>query len=189
MDVAPAVAGVARQLTEIYALADALAPDFDASAWVVAPEAAQRLLPEGSPRTGLAVIEEGDSLWLGLYVDPRDAHRTTIVEETSHLLCVLWHAARELSVSRLDLEIQSEVDRYAVARSEGRSPLAHFESFHWAAELSPADRRRYELAHRVAFRYCRGLEERYPRRTDTPAWLAELRRFYRAAPESKHALV
>ena len=134
----------------------------------------------------MVVVDDGVELQLGLYVDPRDqADPDTVVEETSHLLCLAWHAVRGRRVSRLQLELQAEVDRYAVARVSGTDPLRHFSSFAWAAWMDAETRHRYRTAHRVAQRYCRRLEARFPLRADTPAWLAELRRFYRAAPDAK----
>lgn len=176
------VAAAQQWLTEIYRLdLDLRAADFLMSA-----ERVQELLPEGSPRTGLVVVEEGGELHLGIYVDPGDAEDAeAIVEETSHLLHLAWHAERGRPVSHLHLELQAEVDRYAVARVTGGEPLRHFVAFRWADWMGPSDRARYETAHRVAHRYCRGLESRYPLRADTPALLAELRRFYRAAPHEK----
>ncbi len=157
-----------------------------AELFVMDPGRARQLLPPGSPRTGLLVIEADEELSLGLYVDPRDERDPgAIVEETSHLLCLAWHAAHERPVSPLLLELQSEVDRYAVARLGGGDGLGHFRDFHWADGMDAASRRRYRMAHRSAHRYCRGLERRFPLRADTPALLAELRRFYRASREEK----
>lgn len=176
------VARAQRRLDDIYRLGVELrVADF-----LISAERVGELLPQGSPRTGVLVLEEGGELHLGLYVHPADAEDpSAIVEETSHLLCLAWHAERGRPVSRLHLELQSEVDRYAVTRLEGGDPLRHFLAFHWAAWMGPGDRLRYETAHRAAHRYCRGLEHRFPQRADTPALLGELRRFYRAAPEDK----
>jgi hypothetical protein len=171
------VAAAQRWLVAIYRLE----LDLAAERFLVSPERARRLLPARSPRSGLLVLEEAGELHLGLYVDPRDAaDAATIVEETSHLLCVAWHATVGRPVSPLLLELQGEVDRYAVARLAGGDALGHFHDFRWEAWMGAGERRRYHTAHSVARRYCRGLENRFPRRADTPALLAELRRFYRA---------
>jgi hypothetical protein len=176
------VAAVQRWLVAIYRLD----LDLEAERFVVEPERARRLLPPGSPRSGLLVLEQAGELQLGLYLDPQDARDpATVIEETSHLLCLVWHAVRDWPVSRLHLELQAEVDRYAVARAAGGDPLGHFRDFGWADWMDAAERRRYQTAHRVAHRYCRRLEARFPVRADTPAWLGELRRFYRAAPNEK----
>ena len=163
---------------------------FEAEHYLIAPERARALLPLRSPRSGLLVLQEAETLWLGLYLDPRDRSRVAaLVEETSHLVCLAWHARRELPVSRLLLELQADVDRFVFSRLVGerseRDALTHFESFRWADGLEEDARDRYELAHRRAHHYCRRLNDRYPRRADTPALLSELRRFYRSSPESK----
>jgi len=176
------VAAAQRWLTAIYRLeVDLRADDF-----LLPPEQAREMLPPQSPRTGVLVVEEAGELWLGLYVDRRDElDGHTIVEETSHLLCLAWHAGLGRPVSRLHLELQAEVDRYAVARLRGRDRLGHFERFRWASWMDAEARRRYETAHAAAHRYCRRLEARFPQTSDTPAWLSELRRFYRSGPAAK----
>lgn len=177
-----AVAAAQERITAIYRLD----LDLRASDYVVEPETARALLPEGSPRSGVVVVEEPGAVSLGLYVDPVDAgDPDTVVEETSHLVYLAWTARRGLRVSRLQLELQSEVDRYAVARMAGRDAMRHFEAFRWCDWMDGATREVYTAAHRSARRYCRSLEGRYPRRADTPALLTELRRFYRAAPHRK----
>lgn len=160
--------------------------ELEVERFVVDPALARRVLPDPSPRSGVVVVEEGEQAWLGLYLDPRDrADPDTILEETSHLLCLAWHAAEGRPVSPLILELQGEIDRYAVARLEGRDAFRHFRDFVWDDWMDGATRRRYETAHRRGLRYCRRLARRYPRRADTPGLLAELRRFYRATCERK----
>ena len=181
-DVARSVAAAARRLAAIYRLDLELRPE----RYVVEPSDARRLLDGPGPRTGVLILEEQGAAWLGLYVDPADrADRDAIVEETSHLLCLAWHAAHERRVSLLILELQGEIDRYVVARLDGRDGLAHFDAVAWNDWMDPATRRLYENAHRRAGRYCRSLAARYPDRRDTPGLLAELRGFYRAPSERK----
>jgi hypothetical protein len=159
---------------------------FDAEHYLIAPERARALLPVRSPRSGVLVLEEAETLWLGLYLDPRDRSRiAALVEETSHLVCLAWHAEIGRRVSRLQLELQAEVDQYLVGRLWGRDGLAHFGSFRWARWMDGPTRERYATAHRVAHRYCRTLSRRYPQRADTPGLLRELRDFYRAPGEQK----
>jgi hypothetical protein len=177
-----AVAGAQRRLCEIYRLD----LDLRADQYVMSAETARRLLPGDAPRSGVLVHEDGAELQLGLYVDPDDGDDPdTILEETSHLLCLAWHAVHDRGVSRLVLELQGDVDRWAVARLQGRDAFRHFERFEWASWMNAATRQLYRTAHRVALRYCRALDRRFPRRADTPAMLSELRRFYRAGPEAK----
>ena len=109
----------------------------------------------------------------------------TLIEETSHWVCLAWHAACGRPVSRLLLELQSEVDRYAVAWLCGQDGFQHFRQFSWADGMDASTRQRYETAHRTALRYCRSLARRFPTRSHVPGLLAELRAFYRASREDK----
>jgi hypothetical protein len=177
-----AVAAAQRWITSIYQLE----LDLCAEHFVVDPETALAWLPPDSPRSGVVVIEDPTEISLGLYVDAEDANDPwTVLEETSHLLYLAWLADRDWSVSRLVLEFQSEVDRYAVVRASGEDGLEHFEGVEWADWMDASARALYATAHRGAHRYCRSLERRYPRRADMPGLLAELRCFYRSAPDQK----
>ncbi len=178
------VAEVAGWLADVYALDLEIEPErFLLS---LPPERARDWLPPGC-RSGLVIIEGEDEMEVGIHLDPKDHDDTgTLLEETSHLVCLAWHAARDLPVSLLVLELQAEVDRFVFARLALRAAaFDHFENFRFADGLEPASRHRYELAHERAHHYCRSLERRFPRRSDTPALLSELRRFYRASPATK----
>ncbi len=176
------IARTGRWLCELYALDLDIAPE----GFVISPAHAQRILKGDGPRTGLLILEQDDQLDLGLYIDPRDEHdQGAIVEETSHLMCVAWHAAHDRPVSGLILELQGEIDRFVLARLWDGDPFAHFESFRWAAWLDETTVGRYEVAHRRAHRYCRALARRFPDRADTPGLISELRSFYRASLEAK----
>jgi len=177
-----AIADAQRWITSIYRLD----LDLRAEQFVVDPDTALRLLPPDSPRSGLVVIEEYAEISVGIYIDAADVEDPwTVIEETSHLLYLAWLAGRDWSVSRLVLEFQSEVDRYAVARLKGRDGLASFEGFRWCDWMDAPTRERYAAAHCRARAYCRSLERLYPSRPDTHALLSELRHFYRAAPDQK----
>lgn len=176
------VAAFQRSLTAIYRLD----LDLDAAQFVVDPARARELLPPGSPRTGLVVVEEAGAAQVGLYIDPEDLDDPgAVLEETSHLVYLAWQCARGRRVSLLELEIQAEVDRYALARVAGDDALAHFRGVRFHEALGPQARRRYHKAHHAALRTCRDLERRFPRRGDTPGLLAVLRRYYRLDPEAK----
>ena len=171
---------VERWLQELYHLDLPL----EAGRFLLHPQAAQALLP-GAPRSGVLVKEEGDDVWLGLYLDPADREDlAAILEETSHLLCIAWHASQARTVSRLVLELQADIDRYAFARLHGGDALAHFSGFRWLAPEG-SGRAHYEVAHHTARRYCERLSQRYPERADIPELVAELRGFYRAGPCEK----
>jgi len=171
-----------RQLDALYRL------NVSVKAWrfLLSVEEARELLPESAPRTGLLAVEEAGELWIGLYLDPADLmDPDTVVEETSHFLCLAWHAEQGRPVSALTLELQSEVDRYLLARLDGRDPLAHFRDFDFGAWMDGPTRERYELAHAAGHHYCRALDGRFPLRGDLPALLEELRGFYRAPADAK----
>ena len=174
-----------RRLCAIYRLELPL----HASDFVLSAEAARALQPGWRPHTGLLALEERGNLWLGLYFARRDAvDPAAILEETSHFLAVAWHAAQSRPISALVLELQADVDRYAVARIQrARDPLRHFARLRLRAGLTREQRARYRTAHATAFRYCRSLERRYPGRCDLPDLVRELRGFYRRSPANKLA--
>jgi len=177
-----AIVEAQRWITSIYRLD----LDLRAEQFLVDPDTALKLLPPDSPRSGLLVVEEPAEISVGIYIDAVDLEDPwTVIEETSHLLYLAWLADRDWSVSRLVLEFQSEVDRYAVARLSGHDGLGCFEGFTWCDWMDAPTRERYATAHYHARIYCRSLERRYPSRPDTPALLSELRHFYRAAPDQK----
>ncbi len=177
-----AVMEAQRWITSIYRLD----LDLRAEQFVVDPGEALKLLPPDSPRSGLVVVEEPADISVGIYIDAADLDDPwTVIEETSHLLYLAWLADRDWSVSRLVLEFQSEVDRYAVTRLSGHDGLGCFEGFTWCDWMDAPTRERYATAHQRARAYCRSLERRHPARCDTPALLSELRHFYRAAPDQK----
>lgn len=171
-----------RVLSHVYALDLDVAPEH----FVADPDAVREWLPPGSPRTGVAVRECKGALELALYVDPRDAGDVgTVVEETSHLLCIAWHAACDRPVSLLALELQAEIDRFVFGLFHDLDPMRHFADFRWRHGLEPGERQRYETAHDRGHRYCRRLRDAFPARADRPGLLRELRDFYRASPQAK----
>jgi len=182
-----AVGSVAGWLANVYALD--LAFRAEEHVLEIPEERARELLAPGC-RSGVLLLEDEHTLHLGLHLAPEDrSDAGTLVEETSHLVCLAWHGERDLAVSQLILELQADVDRFVfarlVARQRGRDALVHFERFRFAPGLVPEARTRYELAHRRARAYCQRLCRRFPGRRDTPALLSELRRFYRSSPATK----
>ena len=122
-----AIVEAQRWITSIYRLD----LDLRAEQFVVDPGTALRLLPPDSPRSGLVVVEEPAEISVGIYIDAADVDDPwTVIEETSHLLYLAWLADRDWSVSRLVLEFQSEVDRYAVARLKRPRWIGVLRRFH-----------------------------------------------------------
>lgn len=185
LDPGAEITRMGRFISDIYDLElDLKGDDF-----LISPRLARAQLPAPSPRTGVLVIEQADELQLGVYLDPSDRNDpSALVEEASHLVCLAWHAAHDLPVSALILELQSEIDRFLYfCHVSGHLSFACFEFEGFADWLDDETRCRYEVARHRAHGYCRALARRYADRGDTPGLARELRRFYRASPEFKLA--
>ncbi|MGD8378234.1 MAG: hypothetical protein PVJ40_06510 [Gammaproteobacteria bacterium] len=118
------------------------------------------------------------------------------LEGVSHLLYLGWNAAWNRPVSRLEMEIQAEVDKFVSAAfllADDRRRLPDglharlFERVQYAAELNTEEHGRYRRANRCAADYCLGLARCFLR-GGRPGLLQELRRFYRltAHPKLRH---
>lgn len=182
-DPAAAITRIGRFICELYDLGFEL----DGRDFLVSPHLARALLPAPSPRTGVLAIEEAGELQLGVYIDPDDiANVCALVEETSHLVCLAWHAANDRPVSQLVLEFQSEIDRFLYfCHDSGDLSFTCFRPGEPAAWVDDTTHRRYEVARTRAHRYCRSLAQRFAPRRDTTGLARELRRFYRASPATK----
>lgn len=117
------------------------------------------------------------------------------LEGVSHLNYVLWNAQQDTPVSLLEVELQSEVDKYVTCavllarQAEGRVPaLLHrrlFDEVAFDPTLGEQARTRYVEANHFAARYCHSLRQRYPQHHYQPGFLRELRRFYRLQQVAK----
>ena len=76
------------------------------------------------------VAEDGDTLWINLFLEPGVLQRLasanpldalhagnladywTALEGVSHFVCLAWHAAYDRPVTLLELELQAEIDKY-----------------------------------------------------------------------------
>ncbi len=197
---------VQRQLESLYAL-DAEAPVTD---FMVPPDIV-RHLPGGGSRT--LVAQEGDEVSVGVvldvsvgagleHADPRErldgsnlGPFSTLTEEVSHFLYVLFRARSDRPMTELELELQGEVDKYLVALffrgqdQEGavseRLRQALFARYELVAGLSAERSERYHEASRLANRYCGWLESRYLKRRSREALARETRRFWRLGQREK----
>ena len=197
---------VQRRLESLYALdpeapvTDFLIPHEEASRW-----------PGGGSRT--LVRQEGDEVAVAVVfeaglgerlteADPRvqlDSSNlgpfSTLTEEVSHFLFLLYRARRSRPVSQLELELQAEVDKYLTVafllglQNEGAvsSRLRHllFRSYRLADGLSDERAERYHAASRLADRYCGDLERRFLRRARLADLFREARGFYRLGQREK----
>jgi hypothetical protein len=197
---------VQRRIESLYALP----PEAPVSEFLV-PQAAARQLPGGGSRT--LVAQHGDEVSVGVVLedsvgasleqaDPREriddrnlGSFTTLTEEVSHFLYLVYRARSDRQVTQLELELQGEVDKYLVAlyflglEQEGalseRLRTALFERYRLVAGLTPESSERYHQASRLANRYCGWLESRYLRNRSREALARETRRFWRLGQREK----
>jgi hypothetical protein len=197
---------VQRRLEALYAL-DPEAPVTD----FLIEDGAAADLPGGGSRT--LVCQDADGVCLGVVfakevgerlaeADPRvllDGRNlgpfSTLTEEVSHFLYLLFRARCDRPVTQLELELQAEVDKYLTAafflglQNEGAvSPrLRHllFRDYRLAEGLSPESQERYHTASRLAERYCEHLERRFLQPAREVDLFREARRFYRLGQREK----
>jgi hypothetical protein len=165
----------------------------------------------------LLVLEEEDGLALGLYLDeevlrvaaaadphhrrPRLVRRGVLrplacaAEGVSHFVYLSTRAAAGRPVSLLELEVQAEVDKFALLllhlwrrglRRLSRALRARlFERVRYHAHLGGDELTRYREANRLGGGYARYLEGRYVEGADLDGLLRELRRCYRLGAAEK----
>jgi len=197
---------VQRRLEALYALpAESPVTDF-----LIEQEDAEHL-PGGGSRT--LVRQEGDEVALGVVLDRRvgeglagadprkrldsanlDAF-STLTEEVSHFLYLLYCARAARPATELELELQAEIDKYLTVafllslQNEGAvsARLRHllFRSYRLRDGLTPERAERYRVASRLADRYCGWLEQRFLRPSRLFDLARETRRFYRLAQRQK----
>lgn len=121
----------------------------------------------------------------------------TALEGISHFQYLIWCLEHSRQVSLLELELQAEVDKYAVAtyllmqQARGQfHPGLHQHMFSRANFLPSLDgeaQQRYSEANRYAARFCRRNDERFLscRRPRIERWLGELRCLFRCSHHEK----
>ena len=139
------------------------------------------------------VREDGDDLELALVLDDGllDSGPATLdeycscAEGVSHLLYLALAAERESQVSQLELEVQSEIDKFALLlfwSAEQASVLITrlFLSFSLRDSVEcTLERRRYLEANRLALGFCRYLNTHFVSQKRTEPLLDVLRKVYR----------
>ncbi|MDP6437419.1 MAG: hypothetical protein QF790_10100 [Gammaproteobacteria bacterium] len=163
----------------------------------------------------LLIVEEEDFVDLALYLDQAILDRLSaenpcdglshsnlddfckVLEGISHFVYVAWNAGKDKCITRLELEMQAEVDKYISSRFLLESRQLHntsmlaalFEHISYDSRLQPDALERYRRANDVARRYCHTLEQRFPvtepGRESEMAMLYELRAFYRMPQPEK----
>ena len=173
----------------------------------------------GEPRApeALLVRESEEGLELGLFLaedvlfaaraaDPHDRRPLLTAPEVlprlacaaegvSHFVYLATRAAAGRSVSLLELEVQAEVDTWALLvlhlwrrghRGASRALRRRlFERVGYHPHLGPDELQRYRLANRLAGGYARWLEARYVDDADADGLMRELRQSYRMGGAEK----
>jgi hypothetical protein len=113
----------------------------------------------------------------------------------SHFLYLLFRARSERPVTRLELELQAEVDKYLIAlfflslQNEGAVPAGLrrllFDRYRLVEGLTAESAARYHEASRLARRYCGWLESRFLRGGRLSDLAREARRFWRLGQREK----
>lgn len=122
---------------------------------------------------------------------------SVVIEELSHFNLYCERAGRQLSVSQLEMEIQGEVDKFAVAldwleqRNECHLKDQIFEQVFgegvsWKPDLSRVERERYFEAHQVAKSFCRRVMSQDRSREHR---LQLLKDFFERPLEEKHSVI
>jgi len=152
---------------------------------------------------------ETDTLELALFIDEQALRANTVerlclvTEGVSHLLLLLFRAQFGLSVSRLELELQAEVDKYVICLLQAAQQRAGaldvdlsreirdilFGKLRLADGVEGKEAERYILATRLGARYVETLEASYVETGRLAAMPGALRRFYRLSWDAKlHAV-
>jgi hypothetical protein len=161
----------------------------------------------------LLVLEEADGLGISLFLadellasldgdNPFDQLNNsnlnaycTVLEGVSHFVYLAYNALHDRPVSRLELELQAEVDKFVsiilLARKQGVRICWNdlneilFARCRFDPELSREERQRYRAANDYASAYCSRLTLRSSGHIDTSSTRTELCRFYRKRHRDK----
>ncbi len=202
---ADAIARLEARLCELYALE----PGVSVRDFVVDDAARPHLLAalNDAPSTGreaLLIHESDEELNLALLLEDRlsesdpcndaelDGH-CALLEGISHLLYVIVRAQARRPVSRLELELQAEVDKFLgtfLMRRQANGAVCStrcgtslFRAF--SIEAAPDEPPRYREASRLADRYCAWLSQTFLAQSRMDSLFPEVRRFWRMSQSDK----
>jgi len=161
----------------------------------------------------MLLLPEGDELQVALYIHDQVIHNLRIynpllglhennfqdfcimVEEVSHFLYTTWKARHDMQITRLEIELQGEVDKFIFCTFYGsnsplrpdRLPLKEllFEKFHLEEDLPQEWIQRYTVASKLARNYCHFLENQFIKKNLLPQMIDEIRQFYRFSQTEK----
>lgn len=118
------------------------------------------------------------------------------LEGTSHFVYLIWNATFDRSVTRMEMELQAEIDKFIflsrctmrkkITPAPGQLRRLLFETNSYHDHLSELEIQRYRDANFYAGKYCWLLESRnFLNAGQEQGLLRELRRFYRLNLENK----
>jgi hypothetical protein len=117
------------------------------------------------------------------------------IEGISHFLYLVWRAINQQRVTRLELELQAEVDKYILILSllkeqncsgmTGKLRTILFENIIFDSTLSVTELTRYKEANFYAAKYCWQQQELFLENFGSSRMINELRRFYRLGQNAK----
>lgn len=118
-----------------------------------------------------------------------------LLEGVSHFVYLAHNARHDRPVTQLEMELQAEIDKFVTSlyllrrqsgTTAGRGLLGSlFGSVRLRPRLDLIQRRRYQLAHELASRYCEALQGTYLLSGRPGGLVNELRRFYRLLQPQK----
>ncbi len=179
--------------------------ELDVRDFLLAEEARNDFAPARTANEQLLLRESEGELSVGLYLDgetlsrldhqdPRDClddenlpDFMLALEGVSHFVYLACRARDDRGVSAVELELQAEVDKWAVTLlvqwdQQGAPPAdlraRLFRDVRYLPNLSEEERSRYALANEAANDYTASLESRYVRHGAVDDLRVELRRFY-----------
>lgn len=161
----------------------------------------QSLDIQSADQSQVLVLEQSESIYVGLYLSP-DLHQKVhqqaerwslteyceVVEEVSHFVYLTWSAAQEQTVTQMDLELQAEVDKFLLL-SLPKSPSPWltqvlFEKVTYRKDLDAQQRDRYQHANRLAYKFAKRLQA-----MKQSQWLSCVRSFYRQSSHRRRAVL
>lgn len=171
-------------------------------------------LPNTHNHKGLMLLfPEGDELRLAIYLhdhimnnlhthnpflglNEKNIHAfCTMAEEVSHFLYTTWKARHSIQITRLELELQAEIDKFIICTFYCLKHETHvnslsikellFETFSLEKDLPPELKNRYSTANKLALHYCHFLENHFIKKTHLSQMMEEIRRFYRLGQTDK----
>lgn len=118
-----------------------------------------------------------------------------LIEGVSHFLYFLWKAHQHIPITRLELELQAEIDKFLIffcyLQSINNLSFCRdlfeilFEHFNIMDHITDEGKQRYLTASTLASRYCYRLHQRFRDPAKLQALTCEIRRFYNLSQEQK----